>query len=50
MLFRQLRQVVVEEGGKVIVYTDWPVPLYVATLAGAMYGFGVGNLRAGITN
>jgi SNF2 family DNA or RNA helicase len=50
MLFEQLYQVVVQKGEKVIIYTDWPVPLYVATLSGATYGFAVGNLRAGMTN
>lgn len=50
MLFEQLREVVHERGEKVIIYTDWPVPLYYATLSGTTYGYGVGNLRAGMTN
>jgi len=50
MLFEQLKRTVVEKGEKAIMYTDWPVPLYVATLAATYYGFGIGNLRAGMTN
>jgi superfamily II DNA/RNA helicase len=50
VIFGLLHRMVVQQGGRVIIFSDWPVLIYHLTLAGEMYGFGVGNLRAGMTN
>jgi predicted NAD-dependent protein-ADP-ribosyltransferase YbiA (DUF1768 family) len=41
---------IIQNKGRILLYSDWLVLIYHLTLAGEMYGFGVGNLRAGMTN
>jgi hypothetical protein len=50
VIFRLLYRMVVQQGGRVIIFSDWPVLIYYLTLAGEMYGFSVSNLRASMTN
>jgi superfamily II DNA/RNA helicase len=50
VIFGLLYRMVVQEKGRVIIFSEWPVLIYHLTLAGELWGFGVGNLRAGMTN